>query len=232
MTILTAVQAAQARLVGRRSASVVSSQDEIDVETTALAQEAAVDIMKAHDWQMLTRLWSITASDTSGAFPLPPDYDRMALASRVHSPSWPNWTYSMSNSLDEWLRIQDNLSTITPGWWIILDGQFQVFPALNAGEQAKFFYISNNVFRAANQSPKNSITQDDDSFALDERLLTLSVIWRWKQMKQMEYAEDLRNYEVALSQNMARDKGSRAIRDRPQRFHGAVPAWPWALGGS
>lgn len=232
MSILSASQAAMARLVGRRPAAVVSSSNEMEVEITALALEAAIDIAKAHDWQALTKLCTLTGVEGQTSFPLPADYDRMTLAGAVSSSSWPDWRFQGAQSLDDWLDITTRDATLSPGWWIILNNEFQIFPAVAVGETARFYYISNAIFRALNGAAQTDIVRDDDSFILNERLLTLALIWRWKQMKSMDYQEDMRLYEDAFSQEMARDKGSRVIRDNGMgHFPGAVKAWPWSLGG-
>lgn len=231
MSILTASQSAIARLVGRRPAAVVSSQEEMEVEITALAQEAAIDIAKANEWQALTQLATITGTGDE-SYALPADYSRMVQAMGVSSPSWPDWWFTQATSLDQWQEIKTRNFNLEPGWWMILGGQFQTLPVLSDGNVANFYYITKDVFTDANGNPKAEITRDDDQFRLDERLLTLALIWRWKQMKQMDYAEDMRSYEIALSQEMANDKGSRVIRNNsvPHKFKGAVPAWPWSLG--
>lgn len=75
---------------------------------------------------------------------------------------------------------------------------------------------------------KSAFTDDNDVFVLPERLLTLSLIWRWRQMKRMEYAEDLTNYEIALEKAAGTDKGARILvvgRQR-SRFRDTVPAFP------
>lgn len=59
---------------------------------------------------------------------------------------------------------------------------------------------------------KADFDSDDDSFVLDEQLLLLSTIWRWKQAEGLDYQEDMQNYEVRLSQLAAKDQGSRPIR--------------------
>jgi hypothetical protein len=47
----------------------------------------------------------------------------------------------------------------------------------------------------------------------------------------MEYAEDLQNYEIALSQEIARDRGARIISVGPQRYSGNVSMpYPGQLG--
>lgn len=221
-----------ARLVGRRPAAVVSSIDEMEVEITALAQEAAEDIADANDWQALTRLASITGTGDED-YALPADYDRMIQGMGVSSPQWPNWFFRNAGTLDEWTVVKARGFDLTPGWWLILGGRFNLYPALSAGNSANFYYVTKNIFTDSNDGPKPRITADSDSFVLDERLLTLSIIWRWKQMKQMDYGEDMRLYEDALSQAMTRDKGSRVIRRNSSRMPVNVSlGWPWPLGGA
>lgn len=58
---------------------------------------------------------------------------------------------------------------------------------------------------------KSAFTDDNDVFVLSERLLTLSLIWRWRAQKRMEYSEDLTNYETALATAVGTDKGARVI---------------------
>jgi hypothetical protein len=64
---------------------------------------------------------------------------------------------------------------------------------------------------------KAAFTDDNDIFVLSERILTLSLIWRWRQMKRMEYAEDLTNYEIALATATGTDKGARVLVTQGRR---------------
>lgn len=91
-------------------------------------------------------------------------------------------------------------------------------------------YISKEWARDSSGNPKGEFTADDDEFILDNRLLRLGLIWRWRQQKRLEYGEDMQTYEIALSQAQARDKGARVIRSpRPMRWN-AQTAYPWPLG--
>ncbi|WP_166015789.1 MULTISPECIES: hypothetical protein [Chelativorans] len=233
MTILTAAQAAIAKLVGRRPAAVVSSTDEICVEITALAQEAAVEIAKACDWQELTEFYEITADGEASAYPFPSDYDRMVQASEIFDPNNWCWGYHHVPNYSEWILYEiRKIAMLTPGIWTIRKNQFHFMPTPAAGQKAIFPYISKNIFLSQNEAPKDTITSDSDSFVLDERLLTLSLIWKYKAMKGLDYQQEVDDYNIALSQEMTRNKGARTIR-KGCRFRtiGAYPAWPWPLGG-
>lgn len=226
MPIREAMQSAAVRLVGRRPNGFFTSTEPFEVEISDLVTETAVAIMRVNDWQKLTKLNSVTGDGATIGWALPADYDRMPVSGEVHSATWETWRYTQVENLDQWLDIQTGLVTLNPGFWAILGGQFQVYPPLPTGETAKFYYISKNI-----AEDKAAFTSDDDEFLLDNRLLTLGLIWRWRAQKRMEYAEDLQNYEIALSELAAKDSAKRPIRRRGWANPGRVRiAYPWELG--
>lgn len=233
MTVLSASQNALARLVGRRPAAVVSSTEEICVEITALAQEAADDIAAAHDWQALTEEYTITGDGTASAFPFPTDYDRMVLATEMYDPDTWCWGYEHITDYGLWVRYKNSgFGWVSPGVWTIRKNQFEFLPVPPAGQEATFLYISKNIFTNEAGVAKAALSADTDSFVLDERLLTLSLLWRWLSLKRMDYQQELDDFNIALSQAAARDKGARVIRKGAKtRLINAYPAYPWPLGG-
>lgn len=232
MTVLSAAQSALIRLIGKKPSTIFSSQEQTVVEIADLVTEVGSDIAKSHDWQALTKIESITGDGVASAFPLPPDFDRMGLAQDVSDAKNWFWYYTKAPDLNTWIALQDGyyLGSVPPGWWIILEDQFNFLPIPTAGADAKYPYISKNFAKDENGVPKPAFTNDLDTFVLDERLLTLGLIWRWRAQKRLEYAEDLQTYEIALSQSQARDGGARALRSRPTRMLNASWAYPWPLG--
>ncbi len=233
MTVASACQSALVRLIGRRPSTIFSSAEQTVVEIAELATEVATDIAKSHDWQALTKFHTITGDGTTVAFDKPSDYDRMAMAQGiVDNQSW-FWGYAEAPDLNTWTQMQNGyyLGVAHPGWWMLLGDQFQFQPAPAADATATFPYISRNFARSGTGEGKAVFTNDEDTFVLEDRLLTLGLIWRWRAQKRLEYAEDLQTYEIALSQAQARDKGSRVIRHNASRLPAnAVNAWPWELG--
>lgn len=232
MSALSACQNAIARLVARKPSTVFASDDEIAVEIASLANEAATDIMKAHDWQALIKLQVINGDGVTAAWPLPADYDRMVNGMDVHSGTWTYMRYANAGTLDNWQDLNALLPAIPPGYWIILQNEISFLPTISTGNDARFYYVSNEFAQSSTGTGKGAFDRDDDVFLLDDRLLTLALIWRWKSMKGMDYQEDLRNSDIALSQAMARDKGSRVIRKGGGCGRGlnTYPSWPWELG--
>lgn len=231
MTILTAAQDAIAVLVGRRPAAVVSSTDEICVEMTAIAQDAAVEIAKAYDWQELIEFHEIVADGTSGSYPLPADYSRMVQASEMFDPNNWCWGYEHITDYSKWLYYKNrDFSFAHPGAWIIRKNEFHFLPVPEAGQKANFPYVSCNLFVSESGAPKKRITSDDDRFVLSERLLTLALIWKYKASKGLDYQQEVDDYNVALSQETNSNRGAYVIRSRRSGItRNTRSAYPWPL---
>ena len=230
MTVLTACQEAAVKLNQSRPSSIFSTSDPFAAELALAANETAEAILSAYDWQKLTTLGTITGDGSATAFDLPSDYDRMVKKASVHSATWQNSSFGPAVDLDGWLYSTDVGFSGTPGDWIIFGGQFQVTPAMPVGETARFYYISNLIV-GATPANKTSFTADSDTFRLSEKLLRLGVVWRWRSNKRMEYAEDLSNFEIAISEEIGKDRGSKILTVGQRRSPWNVTnAYPRALG--
>ncbi len=174
-----------------------------------LSNEVAADIAASHQWSALTKIAALAGGDGTTAFDLPADYDRMLTGSGVQDASAPFWGYDHILSADEWVqRLNDGYTGALKGW-IILGGQIQFNPA--ASGTINFPYISTYWAKTAAGVPKGAFSADTDTFFLPDRLMTLGLIWRWREQKGFEYAEDMQNYETALSQYQLRDGGPRIL---------------------
>lgn len=207
MTVLTACQEAAIELNQSPPSSLFSTTDKFAVEIRTQANKSAKAILKAYDWQKFTLLKTMTGDGVTTSFPLPADYDRMPKKSSVLTSQFA-MPLVKTTDVDEWLEMQIRSFIAAPGKWIILAGAMQILPAPATGVEAKYYYISNLV---VSNGTKAAFNTDGDTFDLPERLLTLDMIWRWRAQKKMDYAEDMRNFEIALAEEMANDKGSRVL---------------------
>lgn len=232
MTVLAAAQAAAQLLVGRKPASLFGS-DPFGIELAALANEAALAIAEYYDWQKLKVLQAYTGDGSAIAFDLPADYGRMLKTGDIHSSTWKTARYRRARDEDEWIYLQDVNISGTPGVWIMLGGKLQIYPPMPASETARHYYISNKIVAAADGAAgsKTAFAADGDAFVLSERLIRLSLMWRWRSLKRREYSEDLANFELALAEEVAKDKGARILVAGNQRLKGDVSfAYPGVLG--
>lgn len=230
MTVLSAARAAAVRLNQVPPTSLFTTSVEFDLEMASLANESAEAIAKIYDWQKLIALKTMTGDDVTTSFPLPTDYDRMTLKSTVQTSAL-STPYAQVRDLDQWLYFQLHPETVIPGYYIILGGAMQFNPAIPTGVTAKYYYMRNTPILDANSGPISAFTADTDTFVLPERLLRLDLIWRWRSSKKMEYAEDMATFEMALEQEIGKDKGSRILVTGRKRMPADVtPAYPAPLG--
>lgn len=226
MSVLTACQEAAIELNQTEPAAIFASTDRFAKELKVQANKSVQAILKAYDWQLLTKRATITGDGSATSFSLPTDYDRMVLKTNLASGS-NNMDLVKVDDLDQWDYFTNHFNTPTPGYWIVLGGAIQIKPAPATGVTHSYYYISKNAVSGS----KELFTADADTFLLPERLLTLSIIWRWRAMKRKDYAEDMRNYEIALSEAVTADKGSRILTVGRQRVpYNVRYAYPGPLG--
>lgn len=216
MTVQTVVTSASIRVIGSVPAAVFSSQAQVMIEMRDLVQDVAVEIAQAAEWRALTKIALIAAGATVAGLPV--DYDRMLVGQGIQDTSSWFWGYTPFGDASEYLMAVNGLvPTLDPGGWIILENTIKFWPATPG--QTNFPYISNLiVLDQDGATRKTTFTNDNDTFMLNERLLTLGLIWRYRAQKGLEYAEDMQTYSNELDQASNNDKGARVLRpDWPSR---------------
>lgn len=233
MAFLSAAQSASVQLIGKRPQGVFSATDPFSNELTTLANDLVQDVVKSNEWMALTKLKTMTGDGATTSFSLPSDYDRMPMTIEVEPNVWTSCGYDQAPDLNFWRRLIRGSPTITPGYWVLLGGTMQFQPALPTDQTADYYYISRNAVKSQAGAEQDSFQADTDTFVFGDRLLTLGLIWKWKAMKGLEYAEALASYEMLLSQLQTSDPGARTIRSTSQwRNRNSNYAYPYLLGQS
>ena len=211
MTVLAACQTAALRVTRTEYASVFTAPDTFARELVDLANDVAAGIVKANEWQALRTEGGVTGDGVSTSFAVPADLDRMITDGKLTLSD--GTQYARSYSPDDWTR--DRVTGGAYGWFYN-GNAVQIDPAMAFGAVARFWYVSKNF---ANNKTAALFTADSDTFFLPDRLLALGIIWQWRALKRLEYAEDMANYEVALSQAIAGDGPRNILRvgRRPSR---------------
>jgi hypothetical protein len=235
MTILDVVQRSSIKLGSARPTQIYASTDRTMYDVQAIIAEAVDAILEAHDWQLLKTIATITGDATTTAFPLSTvasDYYRMLKTASFWSSRY-QWAINHINDTDQWLQLLTLPYTQVTGSWSVFGGNINILDTMATGDTAKFFYISNKIVNDNTSTPKAAFTADDDTFRLDEELLRLAIIWKWKAEKGRDYTEDMANYEQKLYQTIDKDGGSKPIISggvrRNWRDRGI--AWPGTATG-
>lgn len=231
MTVLSACQDALMRLVKYRPQSVFSSDDPTVQEVADLVNEVATFIMKKQDWQALTTIGVFTGDGVTQEFDKPADYDRMLVASEIQDNITWFWNFLHIPTVDEWITLRNsNWNLISPGAWVLMGDKFRFNPAPPIGQKAEFPYVSNAYARSETTLPKSRFDADTDTFVLSDRLLTLGLVWMWRQQKRLDSSQEEVDFLTALSEEASRDGGARVIRNRAIRHFNTSYGWPGRLG--
>lgn len=198
MSLLSIAQDVTALVGIQPPPSVAVNTDTIYAQVRAVIQQATNDLFHRHDWQVMTRVveYTTVAGERQAGF-LSADYDRMAAGHTLWDAGRDEQIYGPL-SPTEWAGIQQRGSGFINQYWRFIGRDVFLFPAMGAGQVLRFEYLGKNVIKAVDGTERARWEKDDDTSFLPEELITLCAIWKWKSGKGFAYAEDMRNYELAL----------------------------------
>lgn len=233
MTVLSVIQQAAPRIGIAVPSIVFSDTSRTGIELQEAVNEAARGMVDDYDWQALKTIGTATGDGSATDFGLGADYGRMLKLSRLWPSEEPTTPIVFFTDADKWLEQEVSLVSEVTRRAIILGNRLHIKPAMSNGATTQYMYISNRIVTADGfTSPtKTAFTADSDTFALDERLLKLSLIWRWKAARGRPYAQDKVDYDNAIDAKAGTDKGSRVLHIGRRRIPAdAQLAYPWTLG--
>ena len=226
-TVLEIVQSVTPRMGIDTPTVLFSSTDRTEQELASTLNEVAQRIGRAHDWRALKTRIDYTGDGTTAAFALPDDYGRMPKDGQVWSSRLQQPLVAIDAEENLGHEVRD-FETLT-GTWHLAGPSMQFNPVLADSERASWLYVSRNVGATAASAPIATFTADTDTFVLDDRLLGLALLAEWRQIKGLDYAEDLAAAEVALSELISEDKGARIVRQASRRRLDGRMSYPWAI---
>jgi len=184
-------------------------------EMVSLANEMAQRIAyDTRDWTMLRNGGAFTGDGVKLSFPLSANYKRLLLTTNVRREDNPSHPLRFVADLDAWQRRRLENATDSYGEWLINAGEMHIWPVLPLNVRVLFTYLDKNCINLSSGGRGDTFMNDLDSFALDERLLKLAMIYQWKAQKGSSYAEDMSTYGDALMIAMGHDQPAPIYIDR------------------
>lgn len=233
MTLLTLAQAACDIIGMPRPTSVMAGADQTARTMLSLAQREGRALARRWTWTALRKQQTFTTvAQTVQTGAVPSDFDRMVSETfwnrtdqeRVVGPVTP----------EEWQGLVASVALPIESAFQMRAGQIELYPVPTAGETYAYEYVSSQWCQSAGGSGQSAWAADTDTGLLDEELTTLGLVWRFKQSRGLDYAEDMTTYEEQVLQAMARDGTRRTARLAREIDYGAahypmVPEGNWAV---
>lgn len=94
-----------------------------------------------------------------------------------------------------------------------------LYPTPTSTRTISYYYSTNKPCKSSSGTAQTTWSADTDLGIVDERLIALDLKWRLKSAKGLPYAEDFRDFEMALSRAIASSGDARILNPGRRRVH-------------
>ena len=226
MSLLTIVQNFCRRTKLPVPSTVMGSTDTQVLQILALLEEEGNDLAARGSWQELTFETSVTttANESQGTMDtLCPNGFRYIKNQTIWSRTR---RLPVCGPLDaqEWQMLKALFVNGPYYRFRIRGNELLVNPTPPADESWYWEYVSQNWILGADlTSYRQYFSLDTDTVILPETLVLMGLRWRWKKEKGLDYAEDMRTYEMQIKDAMGRDGGKRVLHADGGSSKGPAP---------
>lgn len=190
--------------------AVVGSADTTINQLFGILNEMLDDMAAEAKYNVVTQeaVWTLIGSSDQGAL--------TTIAPNGYQWAFPRTFFDRSQGIpltgpvseEEWQQL---MAEPDPGPWYkyrIKNDHLFVWPVpVTPFGEIAFEYASGWTIKDGTTSAlKSAITNDADTFIFPEKIVRKAMMWRWKQIKGLPYAEDQTAYYNLLNNYIARDK--------------------------
>lgn len=212
MTLLTIVQDACARVGVEQPYVVIGSPVQHIVSMLALSNQDGKSLARRHDWQKLQaeKTFTATATETQSGV-IPSDFDRF-----VPGTFWnrtQNRQVAGPISPQRWQLMKSGIVVLPWDSFRVRGNDLLMSPTPTASDSMVFEYVRNAWCASSGDTTPDQTAwaSDTDEAFLDEELLTLGIVWRFKKARGLDYGEDMQDYELRFASLSGVDGGMATI---------------------
>lgn len=199
-----------------RPATVIGSPDDTARRLLAMSNREGRSLVEEADWTILQRLHTFTTTASDANYDLPSDYSRLIRDSE--------WDRAEQRPLigpittQQWEEIQSgafNSGLAFTRFRIVRSSsstsrEFQIEPTpTTSGDTLAFWYVSNAwCSDSAGSTLQSAWAADDDENLLDDDLMRLGMIVRFKRAVGLDYGSEADEYMQMLKRKRSQDRPS------------------------
>jgi hypothetical protein len=223
MSLLTIIGDAAKRIGLSPPSTVINSTDPNAVSLLAAAQQEGKTLARRHEWQVLQTEYTFPTADGTASYALPTGFARILKETVFNRTQRRRMVGDLTPQ--QWQETQASLVTMVNPAFRIRGNLFLISPTPSAVETIAYEYITKYWCESAGGTDQSSWLADTDTGILDEDLMTLGIIWRYKAGKSLEYAEDMQTYEMEVAKAILND-GARTRIDTSGVERDRIPHAP------
>lgn len=212
MSLLTMVQKAAKRLNLNSPTAVIGNTNKEVIQLLNIADEEGQDLAQRYRWQRLVNESTFTtvATESQGAM------TTLAGASFGWICNDTVWNRTRNRKMfpiddTQWQQMKSSNITGPDEYFRIRGNNFIVIPTMTASQTVAFEWVSKNWCQSSGGTGQSAWAADTDTGVLDENLMGLGLIWRFKKYKGLDYAEDFNLYEAQVANAIARDGAKKRL---------------------
>lgn len=210
MSLLTLLNEAQDLLSLPRSTVAVSSTDLNVRQLVSIANQEGRELARRYSWSALVTEKTFTSiAATTQTSSIPSDFDHIVNHSMFNRTQKRRVTGPLSSQ--EWQAQKALSASLLTDSFKIRAGAIDIIPTPEAGDTYAYEYISKNWCETSGGTGQAAWAADTDVGVLDETLMVLGVIWRFRKARGLDYAEEFNTYEKEVDQAIMRDGGKRDL---------------------
>jgi hypothetical protein len=214
MSLISIIQDAAVELGFAEPSVAITSTDLAVKQMVVLADKEGKELARRFDWQRLMTegTFTATASATQVAS-IATTYPNFARI--INGTMWnrtQNRVVKGPLTAAEWQRMNAATARVTIGNYFRIRGNGILFFSTPAsGDEIFFEYCSDKWCQGALATAQSAWAADADTALIDEEIIRLGVVWRYKKSKGFDYGEDFRTYEMALQDVFGIDAGKSPV---------------------
>lgn len=223
-----ATDAADELSLARPSNLVDNSSDDTAAKLLRHLTRTCRQLATRYDWQVLRRektFTTVALADQTTASWKPTDFLRFVPDSFYNRTK----RYRVIGPLtsEEWQGHQATLMTRVYDAFALRGNALLLAPTPAAGQSMAYEYITKYVGTDSTEATgRTSFTADTDLAYLDDELLILGMVWRYRQAEGQDYAEPYREFEMRLNDLIKMDQGRSRVLDMSGSDNDRVPVPP------
>lgn len=215
MSLLSIISGAAQDIGLTAPSTVITNTDPTTQQLLQQCRTECFDLLRRYDWETLTKEANFTTVNAEQQVALSAigasDFFRVIDGSMFNRTR--HWQVIGPITPQEWQRKKASAAQVSIRNWVRIRGDYVLFfPNPTAGDSIYFEYISKNWCQSAALAAQADWAADTDTAFLNEEVIRLGTVWRFKKTKGLDYGEDFRTYELALEAIFGAD-GARASID-------------------
>lgn len=213
MTLLSVVQDACREVSLPVPQSVSGNSNTVAARMLRSANATGKELYKKHKWQRLIKEGTITLSTSIFTYSLPADYGWIIPDTMWDRTNDRRVIFAVTPEEWQWLKGSDAVPGLQ--WRCAIRTNVFTFDTTptssDNGTSIKYDYVSKHWVNDTDSAGKEAYTADTDVSLIDEEIITLGTIYRYKKSKGLSWEADFMEFERQVSAARSNDAGARSI---------------------